>query len=125
MTPIPKHTEAYKKLLAGISDSGLYRALEMTGEGKLSEAIINLMSRLKQNGFQLTSYQVSDRGGNYYDRRWAVYPQTDARPQYFRLCTSYSNYFSNILNRKTENCSAYKELIQFQEQLEEKKIVSG
>ena len=125
MTPSPKHTEAYQELLASISDSGLYKALEVTGEGKLSEAIIELMSRLKQNGFQLTSYQVSDRGGNYYNRRWAVYPQSDNRPQYFKQCSSFSDYFSNILSRKTEKCSAYKELMRFHKKLIKDNIIPG
>ena len=104
-------------------DRGLAKAFGLIYEGALKVAIIKLAAKLKAKGFILTSYQVSDRGSNYFDRKWAVYKMGEERPKYVKECLYMSALFPNVLRKKTSNCGAYKELIKFEKQLSKEGII--
>ena len=109
-----EHSENYKRLLTTIEDQGLFRALNYAGEGDVAKAAIALNKKLYDSGYALTSYQVGGRG---FERLWAVYKVGEERPFEYKSCFFSSNYFPNILNRKTTNCRAYRELCSLENSL--------
>lgn len=115
-----EHSEDYKRLLETLEDKGLFRALNYAGEGEVANAVMKLNEKLCDCGYALTSYQ---EGGSHFRRLWAVYKVGEERPREPKDCLCSSNYFANILNRKTSNCGAYKELCDLEKSLIRKGLI--